>query len=79
MGKGRDAIKYVPDRPGHDRRYAIDATKIRQDLGWQPTRSAWPEALEATVRWYVDRPDWWRRVKSGAYRDYYQQQYLQRV
>lgn len=75
MGKGDEMVQYVKDRLGHDRRYAIDSTKIRHELGWQPTRSAWPEALERTVRWYVDNAPWWQRVKSGAYRDYYQQQY----
>ncbi|MEX0776684.1 MAG: dTDP-glucose 4,6-dehydratase [Phycisphaeraceae bacterium] len=75
MGKGPEMIQPVTDRLGHDRRYAIDASKIRRELGWQPTRSAWPAALEATVKWYVDHPDWWQRVKSGAYRAYYQKQY----
>jgi len=75
MGKGREFIKYVPDRPGHDRRYAIDASKTRRELGWQPTRSAWPAALAATVRWYIENESWWRRVKSGAYREYYARQY----
>jgi len=75
MGKGPEMIQYVKDRPGHDRRYAIDSGKIRRELGWQPSRSAWPDALERTVRWYVDHAPWWQRVKSGAYRDYYQQQY----
>lgn len=77
MGKLHDSIKYVADRPGHDRRYAIDASKIRRELGWQPTRSAWPAALEQTVRWYVDNEPWWRRVKSGAYREFYERQYAQ--
>ncbi|NJL31016.1 MAG: dTDP-glucose 4,6-dehydratase [Phycisphaerales bacterium] len=75
MGKGLDMIQPVTDRLGHDRRYAIDPTKIQHELGWQPSRSNWPGALEATVRWYVDHPLWWQRVKSGAYRQYYQQQY----
>ncbi len=68
MGRGTDMIEYVTDRPGHDRRYAIDASKVKQQLGWQPTRSHWPGALEKTVRWYIDNPHWWQRVKSGAYR-----------
>ncbi len=68
MGKGPEMIRPVADRLGHDRRYAIDAGKIRRELGWEPTRSAWPEALERTVRWYIENPGWWQRVKAGAYR-----------
>ncbi|MGD9789359.1 MAG: dTDP-glucose 4,6-dehydratase [Phycisphaerales bacterium] len=75
LGKGHDMIQPVADRPGHDRRYAIDATKMDRELGWRPSRSAWPGALEKTVKWYVDHPQWWERVRSGAYRDYYQRQY----
>ena len=75
MGQGEDMIRPVADRKGHDLRYAIDASKIRDQLGWQPTRSAWPDALEQTVRWYRQQDSWWRRVKSGAYREYYEQQY----
>jgi len=75
MGQGEEMIEYVPDRLGHDRRYAIDASKIRRELGWQPTRSAWPAALQATVDWYRGHEAWWQRVKSGAYREYYQRQY----
>ncbi len=75
MGKGKDMIEPVADRLGHDRRYAIDATRIREELGWEPTRSAWPGALEQTVKWYVENPEWWRRVRSGEYREYYQRQY----
>ncbi|HOX07566.1 MAG TPA: dTDP-glucose 4,6-dehydratase [Planctomycetota bacterium] len=68
MGKGEDMIQPVADRPGHDRRYAIDASKIRRELGWQPSRSAWPEALRRTVRWYVENAGWWRRILSGEHR-----------
>lgn len=75
MGKGEDMIERVTDRLGHDRRYAIDATKLKTELGWQPSRSAWPQALEATVKWYVDNEAWWKNVKSGAYRKYYETQY----
>ncbi|MBC7833732.1 MAG: dTDP-glucose 4,6-dehydratase [Phycisphaerales bacterium] len=74
-GSGNDKIKYVADRPGHDRRYAIDATKIERQLGWRPTRSAWPGALKQTIDWYRDNTEWWKRVKSGAYREYYARQY----
>ena len=70
MGKSKDMIRPVEDRLGHDRRYAIDPRKISQELGWTPSRSAWPEALEQTVKWYVDHEDWWRNVQSGGYRKY---------
>lgn len=75
MGESERMIEYVPDRLGHDKRYAIDASKIRRELNWEPTRSAWPEALSRTVRWYQDNEQWWKRVRSGEYRDYYQEQY----
>ena len=75
LGKDRSMIRPVEDRLGHDRRYAIDATKIKRELGWEPTRSAWPNALGDTVNWYVDNEDWWRRIKDGSYRDYYERQY----
>jgi len=75
MGHAEEMIEHVPDRAGHDRRYAIDASRIRDQLGWTPSRSAWPDALAETIKWYFDHEDWWRRVKSGAYRDYYAAQY----
>ncbi len=75
MGRGDDMIQHVADRPGHDRRYAIDASKIKAELGWEPTRSAWPDALVETVAWYRENEGWWRRVKSGEYRAFYARQY----
>ena len=75
MGKDQTMIERVKDRLGHDLRYAIDATKMDRELGWRPTRSAWPAALEATVRWYTDHRQWWQSVKSGEYRSYYERQY----
>ena len=69
LGQSDDMIQYVEDRLGHDRRYAVDSGKIQKDLGWRPTRSQWPEALQDTVKWYSDHRAWWERVKSGAYRD----------
>jgi dTDP-glucose 4,6-dehydratase len=75
MGKGPDMIQPVADRLGHDRRYAIDASKIKNELGWEPTRSKWPDALASTVKWYVDNTQWVERVKSGAYREYYEKMY----
>ncbi len=78
LGKPRDLITFVKDRPGHDRRYAIDSSKIRRELGWKPGRN-FEEGLEETVRWYVDHPSWWKRVKSGEYLEYYERQYRERL
>lgn len=74
MGKGEDQIEYVKDRPGHDRRYAIDWSKIRQELGWQPQHDVrtW---MRKTVEWYGTHREWWQRVKDGSYAAYYRQQY----
>jgi dTDP-glucose 4,6-dehydratase len=66
LGKDDAMIKRVPDRLGHDRRYAIDASKIRNELGWQPTRSAWPDALAQTIQWYKENEAWWRPLKQPA-------------
>jgi dTDP-glucose 4,6-dehydratase len=68
MGLDERMIEPVPDRPGHDRRYAIDASKIRRELGWSPTRSAWPAALAETIRWYREHESWWRRLKQRSLR-----------
>jgi dTDP-glucose 4,6-dehydratase len=78
LGRGEDLIRYVQDRPGHDRRYAIDASRVRDELGWEPRRR-FEEALPDTVRWYLSHRDWWERVRSGAYREYYERQYGHRV
>lgn len=67
-------IRFVADRPGHDRRYAMDISKIRQELGWQPTES-FATGLHKTIRWYLEHPDWVTAVTSGAYRDWIQQNY----
>ena len=74
-GRDESFIEHVPDRLGHDMRYAIDATKIRDELGWEPTRSAWPEALEATVDWYKENRVWCDHVRSGEYRRFMAQNY----
>jgi dTDP-glucose 4,6-dehydratase len=70
----RDQIAFVKDRPGHDRRYAIDAAKIRQELGWAP-RHDFRSGIEQTLRWYLEHRDWCDRVRSGDYRHYYERQY----
>ncbi len=67
-------ITYVKDRPGHDRRYAIDASKIQRELGWNPSVT-FEQGLEKTVTWYLDQQDWLDRVTSGAYQQYYEAQY----
>ena len=59
-------VTFVTDRPGHDRRYAIDASKIARDLGWTPAES-FESGLRKTVQWYLDNPRWWRRVQDGSY------------
>jgi len=70
----RELIHYVQDRPGHDRRYAIDASRMRTELGWTPAYD-FATGIEATIQWYLANIDWCDRVRSGEYRDYYRQQY----
>jgi dTDP-glucose 4,6-dehydratase len=77
LGKPASLIRHVTDRPGHDRRYALDVTKIC-GLGWEPAHTC-EEAIEKTVRWYVDNAWWWRKIKSGEYLEYYKRQYGQRL
>ncbi|KKM09930.1 spore coat protein [Clostridiales bacterium PH28_bin88] len=74
LGKPESLISFVRDRPGHDRRYAIDADKIRRELGWSP-RYTFPEGLRETARWYVENRYWWEKVRSGEYQDYYRRMY----
>lgn len=70
-----DSLKMtVEDRPGHDRRYLLDTTKIKSELGWAPTIE-FATGIEQTIRWYKENPSWWQRVKSGAYQDYYREYY----
>ena len=70
----REQITYVKDRPGHDRRYAIDARKLERELGWKPAET-FETGIRKTVQWYLDHPDWVAHVQSGAYRDWVQKQY----
>ena len=73
-GTSEKLITYVKDRPGHDLRYAIDATKINKELGWKPSVT-FEEGLEKTINWYLNNEEWLKNVTSGAYKDYYKKQY----
>ncbi|MFQ5900130.1 MAG: dTDP-glucose 4,6-dehydratase [Thermodesulfobacteriota bacterium] len=77
LGMSEDMIRFVKDRPGHDRRYAMDFTKLEEELGWRPVVTL-KEGLERTVRWYKENAVWWKRVKEGKYRDYYEKEYLKK-
>jgi dTDP-glucose 4,6-dehydratase len=77
LGKPRSLIKFVADRPGHDRRYAIDAGKIARELGWTPSYT-FENGIAETIRWYLDNRMWWERVKAGEYRGYYERMYAHR-
>jgi dTDP-glucose 4,6-dehydratase len=70
-------IRHVQDRPAHDRRYCLDSSKIRSQLGWQPETS-FEEGISKTVDWYTSHQDWWQRIKSGEYLKYYEKHYLHR-
>ncbi len=74
MGKDKTSIEYVKDRPGHDIRYAIDWSKIQNELGWKPLHD-FDEWLTKTIEWYKTHESWWKRVRSGAYQEYYHKQY----
>ncbi len=76
LGKPEEMIEYVKDRPGHDRRYAIDFSKIKGELGWEPLFS-FEEAISKTIEWYIDNKNWWSRIISGDYQNYYETQYNQ--
>lgn len=69
-----DLITFVKDRPGHDRRYAIDASKIMAELGWKPEYT-FETGIRQTIKWYLGNEQWWSRIRDGSYREYYQQQY----
>jgi len=77
LGQNESMIEYVKDRPGHDRRYAIDSTKIKKELGWQP-KYDFETALEETVKWYQDNRKWWKKLKDKKFEDYYNKQYVDR-
>jgi len=73
-GKTEDLIEYVKDRPGHDRRYAINSTKIKKELGWEPAYT-FESAIQETISWYLANEKWWKEIISGDYQNYYKLQY----
>ena len=77
LGKDESLITYVKDRPGHDMRYAIDPTKIKNELGWYPETS-FNEGIKKTVEWYLQNEDWWQEIVSGEYMNYYEEMYKDR-
>ncbi len=77
LGKPKSLLRFVLDRPGHDRRYAVDSAKLRR-LGWRPV-VPFEEGLRATIQWYREHESWWRPIKSGEFRKYYEQMYGKRL
>jgi dTDP-glucose 4,6-dehydratase len=77
IGKPENLIKYVTDRPGHDKRYALDSAKIECELGWK-SKISFEEGMTGTIQWYINNPSWWQRIKSGEYREYYNRMYHNR-
>ena len=78
LGKGEDQITYVKDRPGHDRRYAIDSSKIMSELGWLP-KYQFDGGIEETIKWYVENESWWRRIMKGEYLRYFENNYANKM
>jgi len=78
LGKPQTLLRHIEDRPGHDRRYAIDASKTARELGWAP-QEPFAAGIAATIDWYRKNRAWWEAVKSGAYRDYYERMYGARL
>jgi dTDP-glucose 4,6-dehydratase len=74
LNKPETLIKYVKDRPGHDRRYAIDSSKIQQELGWKPIYD-FGEGMQKTIKWYLDNQEWWSKIITGEYQEYYEKMY----
>lgn len=77
LGKGEELITFVKDRPGHDRRYAIDPANIHRELGWLP-QTSFAEGIKKTIKWYLANDSWWQRIISGEYQDYYAKMYDER-
>ena len=77
LGKSEDLITYVTDRKGHDMRYAIDPTKIHNELGWLP-EIKFADGIKKTIKWYLDNKQWWEEIISGEYQNYYKKMYENR-
>lgn len=78
LNKPESLIRFVTDRPGHDRRYAIDATKLREELGWKP-KYTFETGIKETIKWYQDNQQWWENIISGNYQEYFEKQYSLRL
>ena len=74
LDKPEELIEYVGDRKGHDRRYAIDPTKMNETLGWLPT-TKFDDGIKQTIKWYLEHKDWWQNIISGEYQSYYKKMY----
>mgnify|MGYP000839353215 FL=1 len=70
MGRDADDFDWVADRPGHDRRYAIDSSKLRRELGWKPQHTDFAAGLKRTIKWYVENESWWRQAKAATEEKY---------
>ena len=77
LGKDESLIEFVTDRLGHDRRYAIDSTKIQEELGWSP-KYTFEVGIKETIQWYLDNQEWTNQIRSGEYQEYYEKMYSNR-
>jgi dTDP-glucose 4,6-dehydratase len=78
LGKPESLIKFVKDRPGHDRRYALDITKMKEEFDWSP-KISFEEGLRSTIKWYLENRNWWEEIINGEYMKYYEKMYGERL
>lgn len=78
LGKPESLIKFVKDRPGHDRRYALDITKMKEEFDWSP-KISFEEGLKSTIKWYLENRSWWEEIINGEYMNYYERMYGERL